>query len=170
MRGRIIKLIIFLFLVPTAAQADENFESVNNLFQIYGCWKRILFPDEITKNLNQFEIYPLPYQWYCFLDDGELYSMHSNRDSDYSRKELVRKITVFPSVEKYSIFRDGIIKVNHTDADQITYWVTSVVEKNFSIGDVELQKNDVLMTIRDSVSGKDVYHRFLRKIENIQGK
>lgn len=161
---------ILLCLVPAIVQADEYFESVTNYFQIHGCWKRILFPKETTENLNKFEIYPLKYQWYCFMDGGELYTMHSNRDSDYSRKELVRKITLFPSAEKYTILPDGIIKVHHTDVGETTYWVSSIVVKNFSIGDVALIKGDALMTIRDPVSGEDVYYRFLRKIENIQGK
>lgn len=118
------------------------------------------------EEMNKFELYPIKYQWYCFLERGELYTMHSTRDKDYHEEELLKEIKILPSVEYYSIPMNGIIFVHHKDAKQKTYWISSLIERNFVLRGVQLRKGDMLMTIRDTETGKDVYYRFLRRIDD----
>ncbi len=147
-------------------EGDEPFSRIENTSQINGCWKRINFSEQAMKKMNKFEIYPAKYQWYCFLERGELRTLHSNWDGNYSASELIEKTTIFPSVEEYSIPKAGIIFIHHKDARQKTYWVSSLLTRNIILGGVELEEGDAVMTIRDIKTGKDIYYRFLRKVNN----
>ena len=159
-------LLVFLsVLLPLSfSQADEYFALIENPSQLLGCWKRIIFPESVMKEMNSIEPFPLEHQWYCFLEDGELLVLHSNRDQDYSASRVIELVKVFPVVEEYSIPQAGIVLTHHKPAQQKTVWISSLITRNWTLAGVELKAGDVLMTIRNRETGEDVYFRFLRKI------
>ena len=119
----------------------------------------------MMKNMNKFEPFPLKYQWYCFLEGGELLSLQSNKAADYSASQVVEQVKRYPIVEEYSILKTGIIFTHHKDAKQKTYWASQLITRDWTHGGVELKEGDLLMTLRNWKTGKDVYSRFLRKIK-----
>jgi hypothetical protein len=167
LRMRILKIMILILpmlLLSSIIQADEDFIPIENTNQILGCWKRINFPEPVMEAMNKFELYPLKYQWYCFMDGGDLFSLHSSEDADYSVSELIEWSKRFPIVEEYSIPQAGLIFVYHRDAKQKTYWLSSLIARDWYLGGVQLIEGDLLMSIRDQTTGEDIYSRFLRRI------
>lgn len=149
---------------------DEGnyFSPITNLRKLHGCWKRVVFSDEAMEKMNKIQLYPSTFekhQWFCFLDDNELYTKFKDRPEDLSLQDLIRNITSLPSVERYSLPQPGIILIHHLEAEQKTYWVTSVAVVADPSAAGPVQDGDILMTIRDPETGEDLYVRHLRKIK-----
>lgn len=143
------------------------FRPVENTSQILGCWQRINFPEPVMKKLNQFELYTVAdeYQYYCFLEEKNFLSMHTNSEAVYSASQVMALGKLYPVVEEYSIPNAGIIFIYHKDAKQKSYWISRLITRDTILAGVELKEGDVLMTLRDVKTGKDIYSRFLRKIK-----
>ena len=156
--------------VDSRVKEDEGnyFSPITNLRKLHGCWRRVVFSDEVMEKTNKIQLYPSAFekhQWFCFLDDNELYTKFKDRPEELSLQELIRDITIFPAVERYSLPQRGIILIHHLEAEQKTYWVTSVAVVGDPSTAGSLQDGDILMTIRDPKTGEDIYFRHLRKIK-----
>jgi hypothetical protein len=147
---------------------QSSFEPVTSTRQLAGCWEKIQAPADVKPNPNKIEIYPFEeprHQYFCFESAGKLYTFMTTRKPDYSPRELKKHATLLPSVERYSIPRDGIVQIKHLDAGTSLFWVTSVANV---VGAEELygmRSGDLLMTIRNTKTGEDLYFRHLRKID-----
>jgi len=147
---------------------QSSFESVTRIRQLAGCWERIYSPADVQPNPNRIEIYPFEepkYQYFCFESGRKLYTYMTTEQPDYSPRKLKEMATLMPSVERYSIPRDGIVLIKHLDADTRLHWVTSVAKV---VGVEELygmRTGDLLMTLRHAKTGEDLYSRHLRKID-----
>jgi hypothetical protein len=165
---RILKitiLILPILLLSSILQADEDFIPIEDTNQILGCWKKINFPDPVMEKMKKFGLTPLKYQWYyCFMEGGDLFSLNSSEDADYSASQLIEMSKIFPIVEEYSIPQAGVIFIYHRDAKQKMYWLSSLIARDWTLEGVELIAGDLLMSIRDPNTGEDIYSRFLRRI------
>lgn len=147
---------------------QSSFESVTRVHQLAGCWERIHPPADVQPNPNKIEIYPFEepkYQYFCFESGGKLYTYMTTKKPGYSPRKLKKMATLMPSVERYSIPRDGIVLIKHLDAGTKLHWVTSVAKV---VGVEELygmRTGDLLMTLRHAKTGEDLYLRHLRKID-----
>ena len=65
----------------------------------------------------------------------------------------------------YAIPREGIIRLHHIDTNQVTYWVASIFSKDITLWGVDMKRGDLLMTIRDPNTGKDVYYRIMKRVK-----
>ena len=146
----------------------SSFESITRVHQLAGCWERIHPPADVQPNPNKIEIYPFEeprYQYFCFESGGKLYTYMTTKKPDYSPRKLKKMAMLMPSVERYSIPRDGIVLIKHLDAGTRLHWVTSVAKV---VGVEELygmRTGDLLMTLRHAKTGEDLYFRHLRKID-----
>ncbi len=151
--------------------ANDNgvFKLVTSTDQLYGCWKRVTFPKEVMERMNKIQLYPSAFekhQWFCFLDNNELYTKFKDRPEEQTLSELIKDITVYPSVERYSLERTGVVLIHHLDADQKTYWLTSEAEVRSPVAaESNIQDGDLLMTIRNFETGEDLYYRHLRRVK-----
>jgi len=147
---------------------QSSFEPVTSSRELAGCWERIQAPADVQPNPNKIEIYPFEepkYQYFCFESASKLYTFMTTRKPDYTPRELKKRATLLPSVERYSIPREGIVRIEHLDAGSSLFWVTSVAKV---VGVEELhgmRSGDLLITIRNAKTGEDLYFRHLRKID-----
>jgi len=150
---------------PLAAKVggDDYFRPVKTTSALLGCWKRINFSESAMREMNQVEPFPLEHQWYCFLDDGKYQEMLSNRDDGKTIEQRLKLMNVF-SGQDYSIPSPGIVAIKHPDRKEQAIWVTSIIIKNITLWGVDLKLGDMLMTMRDPASKKDIHYRFMRKV------
>ena len=162
---KIFKILpaLVILLIQNISGADEYFEQVKNNGQVVGCWNRINFPESAMKMMNKSEPYPLEHQWYCFLEDGRYFELHSNKDDNSSIKEKLKMMKIFPG-QDYSLPREGVILIHHNETNQNTYWVISTVSKDVKLWGVDIKQGDMLMTIRHRNSEMDMYYRFMRRV------
>ena len=147
---------------------QSSFEPVSSVSQLAGCWEKVDPPLTENPNPNKIEIYPFEeprYQYFCFESAGKLYTYMTTKKPDYSPRELKRVATALPSVERYSLPKKGLVLIKHQDAKTKLAWVTSIATV---VGADELygmRTGDLLMTLRNTKTGEDLYFRHLRKIE-----
>lgn len=145
------------------------FRRIENTSQHLGCWQRINFPEPVMKKLNQVELYPVTVenmnQYYCFMEDGKFLSVHTSENKNHSVSQLMALGKMFPVVEEYSIPYPSVIFIYHKDAKLKSYWLSRLITRDTILAGVELKEGDMLMTLRDGKTGKDIYSRFLREIK-----
>ena len=142
---------------------DNHFSPVKTTSALLGCWKRINFSELAMRNMNKTEPFPLEHQWYCFLDDGKYQEMLSNKDDGKPMEQRLKLMTAFPG-QDYSIPSEGIVAIKHPDRKEQAIWMTSIIVKNIKLLGVDLELGDMVMTIRDPESKKEIYYRFMRKV------
>lgn len=64
------------------------------LSELIGFWKKVELPNE--EKLNKVNPWPQKYQWFAFCENGKVYSMMSDKDYNYSAKELKEIFDVLP--------------------------------------------------------------------------
>ncbi len=156
----ILGILMACFFGSTAIATDE-FRKVKEPSDIQGCWKRLNFSEKAMKSLNQVEPYPLEHQWYCFLDGGKLFTVHSNRNNYKSSQELIKASEIIKPAELYQIPQEGVIVIGHSNTKERAAWISSISDVSVQKGSLQFNPGDLLMTIRDQKTGKDIYYRFL---------
>lgn len=164
---KIFKLLLVhvLLMMPIISGGDEYIEPVKNNSQLLGCWKRINFTRAAMNMMNKSEPFPLEHQWYCFLENGKYWELLSNKDDNSSMEEKLKMMKIFPG-QDYSIPKEGVVLIHHNETNQSTFWVTSTVSKDVTLWGGEIKRSDMLMTIRNPYSKKDIYYRFMRKVKD----
>ena len=158
---------------PLLAEGEWGFELISDETELIGCWQRVMYPADVMKRMNKIQIYDegiefFDYQYFCFQEDNELYTLISNSPdrSDLSAAELLKFMKIFPCVERYQLVDRGILLIEHLDANQQATWLTSAVVGSGEAGaKSNIQIGDLLMTIRNFETGEDLYYRQLRRVE-----
>ena len=127
--------------------------------QLIGFWKMIELPN---KELNKVNPWPLPYQWFGFYENGKIYSIMEEKDSNYSSNDLDKIFRDLPK-EKAQNFNltDQFLTINNLEnKNHQELWGV-----NIFAADIEglAKKGDLIMTLDDG-KGEVKYYRLLRKI------
>lgn len=78
---KLTKLLAALGLSLCVVSAFAEPKALTEASEMHGCWERINFSPEFSKQVNPTEYWAQPYQWFCFETDGKTTSMMS---SEYS--------------------------------------------------------------------------------------
>lgn len=157
-------LILFLFFSFATAVGQEKeceFGGPPKLSELIGFWKKVEIPDEEKMNLTN--PWPQKYQWFAFYENGTIYSMMSDVDTNYSVKELKEIFGNLP-VEKtpnYKLEGQFLTVDNKEDKNYKELWGVNL----FAIDINEnLKKGNLMMTL-DGGNDNIIYFRLLKKIE-----
>ena len=158
---------------PSLAEDDWNFVLISDESDLVGCWQRVMYPTDVMQSMNKIQLYDegveaFEYQYFCFQDNNELYTLLSNNPerSDLSSAELLKFMKIFPCVERYKLVDRGVVLIEHLEANQQATWLTSaVVGSDVAETTGNIKIGDLLMTIRNFETGEDLYYRQLRRID-----
>lgn len=162
-----IRYILILFILfPHSATAAKSMEDISNVNQIEGCWKRVIFSEKIMSKMNQQEPWPLQHQWYCFMGDGVLKTMHSSENRKVTSKTLAKVFNVLPTMMTYKLLQKGDVFIEHKESKAESYhWVTQILLNGLTLDKKHIPKGSILMTLYSRGHKGPVYYRFLKKIK-----
>lgn len=157
-------VLILLTLFSISLFAQENKSEVGGppkLSELIGFWKKVEIPNE--EKLNQVNPWSQKYQWFAFYENGKVYSMMSDKDFDYSSKELKEVFNVLPfdKTPNYKLDGQFLTIDNKEIKDYQELWGVNL----FAIDVNEfLKKGNLIMSLDDG-KGNVIYYRLLEKIE-----
>ncbi len=154
-------LIVFLFISFNIFAQETRPEAGGppKISELIGFWKKVDTP----KEMNQVNPWPQKYQWFAFYDNGKVYSMMSEKDSDYSAKQLMKIFQLLPidKTPNYKLDGQFLTIDNKEIKDYEELWGVNI----FAIDINEfLKKGNLLMTLDDR-KGNIIYYRLLKRIE-----
>lgn len=131
------------------------------LSELIGFWKKVELPNE--EKLNKVNPWPQKYQWFAFCENGKVYSMMSDKDYNYSAKELKEIFDVLPAnkTPNYQYNGQFLTIDNKEIKDYQEFWGVNLFAVD--INDF-LKKGNLIMTLDDG-NGNVIYYRLLKKIE-----
>lgn len=133
-----------------------------NKKQLVGCYERINFSPEFTKQINPVEYWQQPYQWFCFKRDGTFVSVMSSHYQKHTNRSLTRSE---PPLSRYDFLSKGVIKIEGESMTDESYWQISSLNQGMTTSDgTVIPKNALLMGLVDPKRGTIVYWRYLQKI------
>ena len=159
-------LLILLSFFSVSIFAQENKSEAGGppkLSELIGFWKKVEIPNE--EKLNQVNPWPQKYQWFAFYENGKIYSMMSDKDYDYTSKELKEIFNVLPfdKTPDYKLNGQFLSIDNKEIKDYEEMWGVNL----FAI-DVNkfLKKGNLIMSLDDGKgNGNVIYYRLLKKIK-----
>lgn len=132
--------------------------------QLTGCYERINFSPELTKQMNPTEYWTQPYQWFCFKKNGEFFGMMSSHYQKYGVRALQRAKSSPKS--RYDLLSRSMIKIEGVDTQEESYWQVSLLDTEVIATDGTIMpKNTVMMGLIDPQRGTVVYWRYLKKLK-----
>ena len=128
---------------------------------LLGFWKKVEIPNE--DKLNQINPWPQKYQWFAFYENGKVYSMMSDKDYDYSSKELKEVFNVLPYDKTPNYILNGqFLSIDNKEIkDYEEKWGVNL----FAIDVNDFVKKGNLIMSLDDGKGNVIYYRLLKKIE-----
>ncbi len=160
-KSTIIILLTFLSFSVFGQENKSEAGGPPNLSELIGFWKKVELPNE--DKINKSNPWPQKFQWFAFYDNGKVYSMMSDKDYDYSEKDLKEIFKILP-VDKTPNFKlDGqfLIIDNIEIKDYQELWGVNLFA--IDINDF-LKKGNLMMTLDDG-NGNVIYYRLLKRIE-----
>lgn len=108
--------------------------------------------------------YPSPHQWWGFLEDGTVVSVHSNQPLDMNASKFAELAKQSASTVRWE-FREGFIRITRTDHPSVELWGVNVwqVDQEFMPG-AKISKGDILMSL-DNGQGKIRYYRRITRLQ-----
>ncbi len=93
----ILLLLILSFFTTTTYAQEKGTEAgaPPKLSELIGFWKKKNIPDE--EKINKINPWPQKHQWFAFYENGKVYSMMSDKDYNYSSKELKELFNLLPA-------------------------------------------------------------------------
>ena len=156
--------MLTLSFLPFSVLAQENKSAAGGPpkpAELIGFWKKIMIPNE--DKINKENPWQQKYQWFAFYENGKLYSMMSEKDSDYSVKELKDIFGILPANQApdYRLEGQFLTVDNKENKNYRELWGV-----NLFAADVNdfLKKGNLMMTLDDG-NGNVVYYRLLKRIE-----
>ena len=156
----LITLILLSFSFLTFGQESEA-GGPPKLSELIGFWKKVELPNEAE--LNQNNPWPQKYQWFAFYENGKVYSMMSDRDSNYSSTDLKELFDLLPSEKtpNYELNGQFLTIDNKEIKDYQEFWGVNLF--TVDINDF-LKKGNLMMTLDDG-NGNVIYYRLLKPIK-----
>ena len=129
--------------------------------ELIGFWKKIELPNE--DKINKENPWPQKYQWFAFYENGKVYSMMSDKDYNYSLKDLKETFSVLPKdkTPNYKLEGQFLTIDNKEIKNYQELWGVNLFA--IDINDF-LKKGNLMMTLDDG-SGNVIYYRLLQRIE-----
>lgn len=161
-KNRILILLLFFSFSSLAQDKESEFGGPPKLSELIGFWKKVEIPNEEEMNLTN--PWPQKYQWFAFYENGKIYSMMSDKDSNYAVKELKEIFSNLP-VEKtpnYKLEGQFITIDNKEVKNYKELWGVNL----FAIDINDYFKKGNLMMTLDGGNDNIIYYRLLKKIEN----
>ena len=157
--------VIILTLSSISACGQENKSEAGGppiLSELVGFWKKVELPNE--DKLNKSNPWPQKFQWFAFYDNGKVYSMMSDKDYDYSSKDLQETFAFLPADKTPNYKLDGqFLTIDNKEIkDYQELWGVNLFATD--INDF-LKKGNLIMTLDDG-KGNVVYYRLLKKLIN----
>lgn len=161
-----MKNIILLFLLVLSAATSGHAQTSDKggppkLSELIGFWKKVDIPN--VERLNKVDPWPQQFQWFAFLENGKTYSMMTDKDYDYSAKDLQEIFNVLPAdkTPDYSLQGQFVFIDNKEIADYQEQWGVNLFAKDVN---AYLKKGRLIMSLDDG-NGKVIYYRLLEKIQ-----
>lgn len=157
-----ILLILCLTLTYTVhAQENNDAGGPPSRDQLIGVWKNVEIPN--ASKINKVNPWPQKFQWFAFYENGKIYSMMSDKDYDYSSKELMEIFNTLPSNKTPNFVLNGLFLTidNKENKNYIETWGVNLFTKDFN----EFIKKGYLIMSLDNGQGDVVYYRLLKKID-----
>lgn len=139
---------------------------VNSAEEITGCWEMIVFPEEIKQKVNPIDPWPIKYQWFYFGEDGSLSTMGSTKaHPGLTAVELEELFVNSPREIEYSIPKPGVILTKQLSVKQDLVWLASFAGAPLSIGEMQIEKGTLVMSLYSEKEKKPLYSRFLKRMD-----
>ena len=104
-RNTLIVLLIFHSFSVFGQESKSKTGGPPKLSELIGFWKKVELPNE--DKLNKENPWPQKYQWFAFYENGKVYSIMSDKDSDYSLKDLKETFSLLPTDKTPNYKLDG---------------------------------------------------------------
>ncbi len=139
--------------------ADESSGRFATREDFVGFWK-VEWGAAIAGNTSP---YPSKYQWWAFLEDGSVVSVHANQAIEMNKTELEKFARQTRPTVKWA-FKGGFVTISRTDDPSVELWGVNVWlgDYEFRPG-LKINKGDLLMSL-DNGFGKVRYYRRLSKL------
>ncbi|WP_396146371.1 hypothetical protein [Flavobacterium sp.] len=157
----LVSLLLFSITIIFAQENNSQAGGPPKLTELIGFWKKVEIPNE--ESINQVNPWPQKYQWFAFYENGKVYSMMSDKDYDYTSKELNEIFKVLPSEKtpNYTLNGQFLSIDNKETKDYKEIWGVNL----FAIDVNEfLKKGNLIMSLDDG-KGNVIYYRLLKKID-----
>ncbi len=160
-----IKFTLILIIAFTHSALSQLKRTENggppSTTELIGFWKKIYYPAAERK--SQVNPWPQKYQWFAFYENGKVYSMMTDKDENYTSKELQEIFNVLPkeNTPDYK-YKSGILLLTNKEIkDYREIWGVNLIAKDIN----EYMKTGRLMMTLDDGNGKVIYYRLLEKIQ-----
>jgi len=158
-----IIIVLFVFLSFSVFGQEKGSEAGGppKLSELLGFWKKVELPNE--NKLDKSNPWPQKFQWFAFYENGKVYSMMSDEDSNYSAKDLKEIFATLPADKTPNYKLDGkFLTIDNKDIkDYQELWGVNLFAidiNNF------FKKGSLIMTLDDG-NGNVIYYRLLQRIE-----
>lgn len=157
----IIILLIFFNFSVSGQEKESEAGGPPILSELIGFWKKVELPNE--DKINKSNPWPQKFQWFAFYENGKVYSMLSDKDYNYSIKDLKELFSILPSNKTPNYKLDGqFLTIDNKEIkDYQELWGVNLFAKD--INDF-LKKGNLMMTLDDG-NGIVIYYRLLKRIE-----
>ncbi|MDV7697209.1 hypothetical protein N6B72_09790 [Chryseobacterium soli] len=160
-KNTIIILLSFLSFSVFGQEKGSEAGGPPKLSELLGFWKKVELPNE--DKLNKSNPWPQKFQWFAFYENGKVYSMMSDQDSDYSAKDLKEIFATLPAGKTPNYKLDGqFLTIDNKDIkDYQELWGVNLFAVDI---DDFFKKGNLIMTLDDG-NGNVIYYRLLQRIE-----
>ena len=153
----------FLLLAASFARADDARGGFAQPGDVVGYWQMIPMSAELTAK-NVENPWPLPFQYFAFYANGEVFSHMSTHATDPTPASLDQLHGMFPNAVRYAFNADGFLVVTYANRPgERELWGVNLLAQDFTSGGTDFKAGDLLMSLDDD-HGNPVYRRLLRRI------
>jgi len=163
MKTKFIIILFTLFFYSSYAQLKSTEKGgPPTSSELIGYWKKVDYPAAERK--SEANPWPQKYQWFAFYENGKVYSMMTDKDANYTTKELHEIFSVLPQDGNPDYkYKGGILLItNKQIEDYQEIWGVNLFAKDIN---EYMRKGRLMMTLDDG-NGKVIYYRLLERITN----
>jgi len=156
-----ITTIILFICISAFSQNKSEAGGPPTHSELVGFWKKVGFPNE--EKLNQVNPWPQKFQWFAFYENGKVYSMMLDDDTNYTSKQLAEIFSVLPAdtTPNYNLKGQFLTIDNKEIKDYQEIWGVNLFAKD--INDF-LKKGRLIMSLDDG-KGNVIYYRLLERVQ-----
>lgn len=161
MKTTFLILLTFISFTVFGQETKPEVGGPPKLSELIGFWKMVEIPN--AEKLNSENPWPQKYQWFAFYENGKVYSMMTDKDYNYSSKDLKEVFAILPvdKTPNYKLEGQFLTIDNKEIKDYQEIWGVNLFAKY--INDF-LKKGNLMMTLDDG-NGNVLYYRLLKRIE-----